>query len=421
MMLCFQINCDVDEQGSWIEFLCDAEDISAIIDIELFALTSRATDITLPPVKISLVGRDDTQQDTLQHVDIEQRTVTLKGELHTIECNCTEVPEAAWQGFLEALCDMCAQRTLTVGYDGQDLSLYLAAIEAAKAKRHARWQALKQSCSEAVTRVLLCKDEPQYRVAWPDYLAYGLTRDDIPALIEIVERFTPTDDTLPDEEYFGSVHALRALARLQDPDTLPIVMALSQQADEQDWIFGELPGVLECFGEAAIPAIQAGIRDKTLNCFVRSLMAETLTTLSADDAEKQAATVSCIVEALQEFQTNDPAFNGLMISELINLRALEHIPLISTMYAEDKVDWSVNGDWDDVQIELGLLEQRLTPKPNYNHWGKTPEQIAKIELFEKQMAEMDAIKKQQHAKEKQLQQKRKQQIKQQKKARKKRR
>ena len=34
-------------------------------------------------------------------------------------------------------------------------------------------------------------------------------------------------------------------------------------------------------------------------------------------------------------------------------------------FAADKVDISIQGDWEDVQIELGLLAERLTPQPHY--------------------------------------------------------
>ncbi len=34
-------------------------------------------------------------------------------------------------------------------------------------------------------------------------------------------------------------------------------------------------------------------------------------------------------------------------------------------FAEEKVDLTIQGDWEDVQIELGLLDERQTPAKNY--------------------------------------------------------
>jgi hypothetical protein len=34
-------------------------------------------------------------------------------------------------------------------------------------------------------------------------------------------------------------------------------------------------------------------------------------------------------------------------------------------FAAKRVDISIPGDWEDVQIQLGLLDERLTPAPHY--------------------------------------------------------
>jgi hypothetical protein len=58
--------------------------------------------------------------------------------------------------------------------------------------------------------------------------------------------------------------------------------------------------------------------------------------------------------------------NSYLISSLINLRAVEAAPLMEEAFAANHVDISIVGDWEDVQIELGLLSGRLTTKPNYH-------------------------------------------------------
>lgn len=59
------------------------------------------------------------------------------------------------------------------------------------------------------------------------------------------------------------------------------------------------------------------------------------------------------------------------------------------------------------------------PKPNFAHWGKTPEQIAMWETLIRREEEIAGIRKSLSAKDKERRQKRKQKIKQKKKARKK--
>ena len=60
-----------------------------------------------------------------------------------------------------------------------------------------------------------------------------------------------------------------------------------------------------------------------------------------------------------------PGLNGFLINSLIDLRAVEAASLMERAFAADSVDISIMGDWEDVQIELGLLDERQTPKPHY--------------------------------------------------------
>lgn len=108
------INIDVSEEGHGllIDFQCDADNVANIVDIELLALTSKSKDITLPPVKITLTSDRRITQDTLQHISIDKRQLTLTGKQHVIERDCSEVADDVWQLCLEALRDMCIQRPL---------------------------------------------------------------------------------------------------------------------------------------------------------------------------------------------------------------------------------------------------------------------------------------------------------------------
>lgn len=49
----------------------------------------------------------------------------------------------------------------------------------------------------------------------------------------------------------------------------------------------------------------------------------------------------------------------------MDLQAVESASIIEAAFVAKNVDISIHGDWEDVQIELGLLQERLTPAPNY--------------------------------------------------------
>jgi hypothetical protein len=50
---------------------------------------------------------------------------------------------------------------------------------------------------------------------------------------------------------------------------------------------------------------------------------------------------------------------------LCDLKAVESAFVIEGAFAADGVDLSILGDWEEAQILLGLLEKRVTPKPNF--------------------------------------------------------
>ena len=65
-------------------------------------------------------------------------------------------------------------------------------------------------------------------------------------------------------------------------------------------------------------------------------------------------------------------FNGLLIGMLVDLEATEKASLIEQVFEADKVDENVTGTWEDVQIELGLLE-RYTVQEQIDHEPETLE------------------------------------------------
>ena len=64
--------------------------------------------------------------------------------------------------------------------------------------------------------------------------------------------------------------------------------------------------------------------------------------------------IAAIAGELEKFRDNNPIFNGFLISNLVDLQAVETINLIEQAFKANHVDTSIMGDWEDVQVELGL-------------------------------------------------------------------
>ena len=71
--------------------------------------------------------------------------------------------------------------------------------------------------------------------------------------------------------------------------------------------------------------------------------------------EARAACVETLTKQLELFEENDPEVNGFLALSLANLHAIESVPVVKQAYTAGCVDPMILGDWDDAQVEFGLL------------------------------------------------------------------
>ncbi|MDM8347489.1 hypothetical protein P8H27_01035 [Pseudomonas sp. sp1636] len=90
-----------------------------------------------------------------------------------------------------------------------------------------------------------------------------------------------------------------------------------------------------------------------------------LTAIAQAFPESRERCVAILSEQLARFAGRDDCLNALLINDLCTLAAVEAAPLMEQAFAAEAVELPIVGDWEDVQIELGLLQRRLTPRPNY--------------------------------------------------------
>lgn len=82
------------------------------------------------------------------------------------------------------------------------------------------------------------------------------------------------------------------------------------------------------------------------------------------------ACVGIPVRQLEKFETDGPLLNAFLISGLIDIDATEAIGLIRHAFSRDRVDLSIVGDIEEVEIEMGLRTYRSTPRPRFNPFGR---------------------------------------------------
>jgi hypothetical protein len=216
---------------------------------------------------------------------------------------------------------------------------------------------------------------------WPDYLAMGVTPEHIPELIELVGdealRWEDEGEEEVEEEDllqgWAQIHAWRALGQLKAEQAIPTLIGILHQADDfmDDWTGEELMGVFTLIGPAAIQPLAAYLLDTGNKPYARGIACEALKEMAIAHPETGEDCVAGLAAALQLYKRNDETLNGFIIYDLVDLKAVEHLGLIEEAFQADRVDVRVNGDFEDVQIELGLLKERKTPlrvNPSLDGW-----------------------------------------------------
>lgn len=214
------------------------------------------------------------------------------------------------------------------------------------------------------------RGQPRY-----DYLSLGLRHEDVPALIRMAG-----DDALwradgESVEVWAPVHAWRALGDLRAEEAIgPLIALLSKpdRDDYDDWLDEEMPDVFGLLGPAAIAPLAAYLRAPGHSRWARVTAATSLGRIAQAAPGARDAIVAVLDGLLKDNVSRkrppndeEETVNGSVISELITLGATEAAQTIADAFAADRVDESIAGDLEDVQIALGLRTQRDTPAPHY--------------------------------------------------------
>ncbi len=216
-----------------------------------------------------------------------------------------------------------------------------------------------------VDRLLTLGAEPARRRTWPDYLTLGLEERHVPALIRMA--VDPALHQAPerDRAAWAPVHAWRALGQLRASAAAEPLLALLEQRMDSDWAYDELPLVLGMIGPAVLPSATLMLFDEEREEPVRVMAATVIAGVGLEYPERVDEAAAVLKTQLQDWATQSRWLNANLIAGLVELQAADAAPLMEAAYAAGAVDLDVWGDWEDVQVDLGLLEERTTPPPGY--------------------------------------------------------
>jgi hypothetical protein len=220
----------------------------------------------------------------------------------------------------------------------------------------------------AIVEQFIKFDDPYDDITKHDLLALGVTTEMIPDLIDTIldDKYYEDSDSY---EGFPHLYAYIALGQLKTPAAIDgLILGVKKWAhtDWFEWFCEQMPDIFGAIGSVAIPQLIELLQDKSLTFDARTSALHYLLPISVAHPEERDCCVAVLVSELEKFEDNDPELNGYIVMYLVvDYKAIEAVPIIEAAYAAERVDPSFIGDWEDVQVEFGLIPARTTPRPNY--------------------------------------------------------
>ncbi|MEA4907223.1 MAG: hypothetical protein GYA17_11985 [Chloroflexi bacterium] len=218
---------------------------------------------------------------------------------------------------------------------------------------------------------LLSAGDPRQMDEWPEYPAeYGLSAADVPELVRMATDEAFDRVGLGSVEAWAPLHAWRALGQLGAAQAVPALTGLFERVDRGDeddsweWVLEDLPESLALIGAGAIPALADYLADGSHSVWARVTAVDALERIGLTHPVTRLDCVAAILPVLERYAGQDRTLNSEMIATLAMLKAVEAAGLVQRVYQAGAVDESILGDWEDFQVDVGLLAERLTPPDN---------------------------------------------------------
>jgi len=198
---------------------------------------------------------------------------------------------------------------------------------------------------------------------WDDYTLDGIGPEHVDELIRMAGDMELNNGDPESLEVWAPLHAVRALGQLRAEAAVGPLLDLLDYAAEvnEDWFLVDIPHALERIGPAAVQPAGECLLDSSRPDMARAETSHALRLIASAFKEARRACAMALSRALQDYRQTDRFLNAVIVWDLVELRAIGAAPLMEAAFEADVVDLAVGGDWEEAQIELGLLEERLTP------------------------------------------------------------
>lgn len=105
-------------------------------------------------------------------------------------------------------------------------------------------------------------------------------------------------------------------------------------------------------GEAALKPVQSYLQDRSRWFYGRAEAANAIREAGRQHPALRDQAIQILSDILADARHESPEFNGFIVSNLLDLQAVEALPVVEQAFALDCVDEMIVGDWQTVHAQL---------------------------------------------------------------------
>jgi hypothetical protein len=189
--------------------------------------------------------------------------------------------------------------------------------------------------------------------------ALGLTQEHLPDLLRMARDrglYTANGDT---DEVWAPLHAVHALADLDASTVVPELIPLFDLDD--DWLSTALPELLGTIGAPALEPTRAYLADHARWAYGHSQASDALEKIAEQHPELREQVVAILSDVLRDAEHYHEVANTAAMDSLVELGAVEALPLIRRAFELGQIDEMMRGAWGDVLNDLGREPEEGDP------------------------------------------------------------
>lgn len=198
---------------------------------------------------------------------------------------------------------------------------------------------------------LLAIGEPRTTRVDPQIAGLGLSQEHVPDLVRMAA--DPTLNNAPGDrpEVWAPYHAMQALKGLDAAAFVDDLMPLVELED--DWFREELPELFGRIGQPALAPLRTYLADRSHDEWAHVLVERALGEIARQHPELRDEVVTILSDVLRAVEQYSEMACTFAMDVLVEIGAVEALPLIRRAFELDKIDTMVRGDWADILEQLG--------------------------------------------------------------------